>query len=622
MNLDIHVWTAKGEESEFSFDRFADASRTADSGIRIALGGDLPYRVTVTPPPDDRVLRIAYRLSVPLRNFREVIVPDTGRHYSTTTQLVGFWGSRQESRIDNVRMPLYIFTGLDQRPDLAFGVIGPNVETDFVVREPFHVRALISWKKRLTLEIVRGTPDYPLPDTVIGRRTDGSVVEHIYFLEGAGERHPTWIHTLREFSSELTRLAGRPPRTTTDSLFPYWCSWTDWFSGDVTEEVIEDNVAAGVKLGIRNYIIDDGWYGPGFDTGWDTKLSVGDWSVDIGKIPDLRELVRRIHAAGGKVLIWCAPHAVAPAARCFPARKRLLIADRTGELVLTSNQFHSLCFMCPEAREAMADLCAGFARNYGVDGAKYDLFNSVPGEPCRSAEHTHDTTSMIEGLSRTLERIDEKTRAIHPEYITELKQNYATPLLHHLGTVVRAGDTPYNPEGNFLRTAYIAAYTPYSLNDYQTIARTDSPESAAIMVITMMAVGIPSYSMDLTTLAPEHERLLRFYHEWYAANLGVLRRNRTPLDPRLEAWVASGEEKDIYFLTGRCDRLALLRSRRCDIVNGTSGDRIVLDLPEGAESSARIRSPFLAEPLVVPLPGGREIGLDVPRGAIAELTRL
>jgi len=92
------------------------------------------------------------------------------------------------------------------------------------------------------------------------------------------------------------------------------------------------------------------------------------------------------------------------------------------KLLMTSNGFHSLCFMCPEARGIMADICAGFIRRWDFDGAKYDLFNCVPNMKCENPEHRHDVSSMIEGLDKTLELIDRKTRALKKDYIVELRR--------------------------------------------------------------------------------------------------------------------------------------------------------------------------------------------------------
>jgi len=587
ISFEIEVATRSGGSCRFRLDSLSDTTAVADSGVRLELTGPPPCRVALTPPPGDRILSAAYVLCVPLRNFHETIVPDTGRGYSQQTQLVGFWGSRQASRINNVRMPLYVLTGQDHRPGLAFGVIGANVETDFVVREPAQRRALSAWMKRLTLEIRRGTDEFPLPDSAFD--ADGRLVEHLYVLEEPG--HDTWVHTLRDFSGHLARLRELAPRCPDTALEPYWCSWTDWFSGDVTEEVILGNVREGVALGIRNFIIDDGWFGPGLDSDRDVQLNIGDWREDSAKIADLRGLVEQIHAAGARAILWCAPHAVGPKADCLPRRRKLLIREADGGLLMTRNGFHSLCFQCPEARRAMGELCAGIIKRYGADGAKYDLFNCVPDGPCCSREHQHDTPSPIEGLARTLAEIDALTRAVRPDCITELKQNYATPHLYAHGSVVRAGDTPYNAEGNFLRTAYIQAYTPFALNDYETITNDDSPEAAAAMIVKMLAVGAPAYSMDLCALRNEHKAVIRFLHGWYARHVGDLRSRRAPLDTELRTWRVEGRETDLYFVFDTESRLALPALRPAEVAVGTFAGRVELHLPREAGAQVIVESP-------------------------------
>jgi hypothetical protein len=250
-----------------------------------------------------------------------------------------------------------------------------------------------------------------------------------------------------------------------------------------------------------------------------------------------------------------------------------------GEIALTPNGFHTLCFQCPEARELMGDICAGLVERFGCDGAKYDLFNATPPGPCASREHEHDTTSPIEGLTRALALIDARTRALKSDHIIELKQNYATPYLHGYGTCVRAGDTPYNPEGNFLRAAYVQAYTPWAMNDYQTVTAADTPAEAACLILKMLAVGIPAYSMDLPSLPETHKRVLAFWHDWYARRLAILRRGRTPLDGRLAAWVARGESSNVYFLLNAESRLELPEAGDCEIVCGTFCPRLHLHFP-------------------------------------------
>jgi hypothetical protein len=207
---------------------------------------------------------------------------------------------------------------------------------------------------------------------------------------------------------------------------------------------------------------------------------------------------------------------------------------------------------------------------------------------------------MIEGLARTMAMIDEKTRAIKGDYIVELKQNYATPYLHGYGTMVRAGDTPYNSEGNFLRTAFVNAYTPYSLNDYQTITNSDSPEAAACLIVKMLAVGIPAYSINFTVLHEHHKKAIAFYHAWYRRRLPGIACQRTPQDGRLNGWLASLADEDVYFLLNDDNRVSLRRKRPCQILNGTFRRELQILLPGAATVAISAASPNGERPVATP----------------------
>ena len=588
--LTISVQTRAGRAARAEGTTLRDWTRAID-GFVVHYRTGLPALVTCTPPPGETLASIRYELTVPLRNFREVIVPDSGRTYRPRRQLVDFWSGKWQTRVNNVLMPVFIFTGQNGESELAFGVIGRNVETDFSTTEPKQERALQAWMKRLTLVIERGVEGFPLPDSVAMANSDGSVAERLYCREGSELAGQTWWHTLREFSDLLQCHAGHAPRTTAATLEPWWCPWTDWHSDRVNHDLMIANVRAGLDLGIRNFIIDDGWFGPGLDSPLTTTLTMGDWREDRTKFPDLRATVAEIHQSGGNCILWCAPHAVFPASAAFAQRRPLLIMKEPGVPALTGNGYHPLCFRSPEARAAMADLCLELAERYGTQGAKYDLFNNVPCDPCANPDHTHDTHSMVEGLGLLLEEIDRRTRARQPDFITELKQNYGTPWLHHAGTCMRAGDTPYNPEANFFRTSFINAYTPYSINDYQTVSNADSPEAGMAIIIAMLAAGIPTYSMDLVALAEPHRQSLKFYHAWYHRHLAAFHRRREPQSPSLGAWTVDDGAMELHFLVHDENRLRVAGNRPAEILVGTFCDRLILSVAEPAPFSAIITNP-------------------------------
>jgi hypothetical protein len=530
-SLKINVILRSGKQALFEGITPGKSFRKADQGITLEIGAGSPSPVTVTPPGrQDPLKSVEYRLTTDMMNYHKVIVPESGRWYIGNNMLmVSFWRHKSDSAVNDFKMPLYIFTGQDLCAAMAFGVVGAMYETSFRTLEPTTNRALIAYMRRLTVQIKRGTDLYPIPDSVALARPDGAVTEHLYFITAADRPRTPWVMVLREFADHQKRLFDLPDVTTDNSIAPLWCSWTDWFSDDVTDQVILRSVREGVRLGIRNYIIDDGWFGPGLDNDYDVKLNIGDWDPDPAKIKDMPKLVKDIRALGGVPIIWCAPHAVAPDAQCFEQRKKFLIRDDAGQLLMTPNKFHSLCFMNPQARQIMADICAGFITRWDFDGAKYDLFNCLPLSRC-TADHEHDGASMMEGLEKTLALIDTSCRRLKSDYIVELKQNYGTPFLARWGTMTRAGDTPYNTEGNFLRTLYVQAYSPYAVNDYQTITSQDSPEAAACIVLKMMAVGIPTYSIDFDRLCQANKDVIAHYNRFYLDHKETFKRFRIPLD--------------------------------------------------------------------------------------------
>ncbi len=577
MEYSIFVCSSNNRETEFT-DIPLSEGELSNNGIKLQIS---PYKdvISVILSPEDKsetIARIIHRITIPLRNFHNVICPDTGRDYFKVSQLVDFWTEKRQSVISNVRLPLFIFNGQDHTAEFAFGIIGRNYESAFQCREPRNNRALLAYTGRLSLEISRGVPGSPIPLEYAAESDDKSIVEYLYLRNMQGEERSPWVTVLREFCDYHYSFYNIEQEQPEAGLEPYWCSWTDWLSDDVTEELILSQVKKGTRMGIKNYILDDGWFGPGLDKDYEFDLNIGDWEADPEKVSDVRRLSEQVRKLGARLIAWCAPHAVGIGAACHQQRLPYLVKDRDQKLVLTKNRFNILCVQNPEAREIMADICVKIASEYCTDGAKYDLFNCIPDVPCHAGHH-HDSRSKLLALEKLLELIWQRTREVNPDYIIELKQNYGGPFLARYAAVMRAGDTPYNPEGNFVRTAYLQGYTPYALNDYQTITNNDCPRDAASMIIKMLSAGIPSYSMDLCALNSELNSVITYYNDWYMETIckkKVFR--RIPLDGDLNVWKCRTEEKDIFFLINGAHAVAIDPERRCLLLNGSVHDLIII----------------------------------------------
>ena len=117
--------------------------------------------------------------------------------------------------------------------------------------------------------------------------------------------------------------------------------------------------------------------------------------------------------------------------------------------------------------------------------------------------------------------------------------------------MTRAGNASYDPEGNFLRTLYVQAYSPFSMNDYQTITSEDAPEDAACLVIKMLAAGIPAYSIDFDRLCEANKKVLAHYNGWYNENVKRFRQYREILDGGCGVFRLAGADLDLLFLVNQ-----------------------------------------------------------------------
>lgn len=624
MKYTIQVITNTGRTIHFENLSIEGDKKTCE-GITIDLCKENDrFKVTVKPVDiNETIMQIAHRMTVGLRNFHNVIIPDSGRDYFKMTQLVDFWILNKKSTVNNVCMPLYIFNGQDHNTGFAFGIIGKDYETSFSCIEPHKNRALLAYFKRLTIEISRGYQECPIPVEISEANEDKSITEYLFLRDFPEKSEEPWIVTLRQFCMHHSHLYDLKLPVSKPGMEPLWCSWTDWHSDNVTEDVILENVKIGIPLGIKNYIVDDGWFGPGLDSDWSVALNIGDWDTDKTKIPDVRELSRKIRALGGKSIIWCAPHAVGEQAECFKERLPLLVKDEKGSLVSTANKFNILCLRSSEAREVMADICLKLARDFETDGAKYDLYNCIPDIKCCNHDHEHDTDSMLIGLTRTMELIWNKVRKENPEYIVELKQNYGGPFLAQYGTMMRAGDTPYNPEGNFIRTAFIQAYSEYAINDYQTINNFDTPEYGAMIIIKMLAAGIPTYSMDLARLNEKHLTVLKNYNNWYLELISKIDNyTRTPLDADLNLWHLDTLKEDIYFVINNSSKIKVHVNKSFFVLNGTAFDEVVLGCDEICNYNFKIFDCFGKQISTEDYELGKSLVIKVPVGGMLKADKI
>lgn len=515
---------------------------------------------------------------LPLLNLHQIVVPDCGRNYPDALHPLSLWGKTYQVSAPNNGHPLMILVDQSGAAAASVGVVGPSREVSISCVQPGKSRnraTLVAFSGELQLE-------FRVPSEGFRHAAQGvdEVRESIYL----GEPAPSWFHALRSYTDLCKERFGLEYTVEDDAYRPIWCSWTAYYSAHMNQELVLKNAQEAKKLGMGSIIIDDGWFGPGLDVE-DATLTIGDYRPDPVRFPDLPGLSKSVKDLGLKLLLWTAPHACAPDSQFRKSAGDMLI-HCGGELYLTRNGFHCLCPCNPGARRYICDELVRMVREYGVDGFKHDLYNCLPMQPC-DAGHEHDTSSMIEGLDTLMREVWETLRGELPNGVLELKQNYGNVFSAQYGSMVRAGDTPYDIDLNLLRCFYPQTYAGTVLNDYLAWSKHESPEDVGRMLVKMIAAGVPSFSVDLLSLPDSHKQVIKSWLDYYNARVALWKKRREPQDARLEVWQIDTPDQLWTAVTAGCGPVVLEHRPLVTIANAGVTDDILVKSAARFSGAAR-----------------------------------
>jgi len=522
---------------------------------------------------------VTYRFSQVLRNFSKIIVPDCGRFYPTLKHGLSSWENAAGFgvTVNNWGNPFVAFVDQADRCALAVGIVGAPLETHFRNEMPGQAEkrdTLVVYKHLLTFRFDR--PAYGVRAGKITRWDDAVF---------AAVNVPSWFHALRAYGEASKRyLKLGPYPKTSAALDPVWCSWTAWNSDDLTSDLILTNARHARELGIRGMLIDDGWFGPGLDTDLDWVAN-GDYEPDPKKIPDMTKLVADLRAMDMCAILWMGPVTVSPDSKAFKKTRHLLQHVDGVPHVHKANKMHVLCAANPDARKYIIAMMVDLLKRFDVDGFKVDLYNNMSPHAC-DGPHEHDCRSNIEGLDRLMKDMWAAIRAVKPDVLMELKQNYGNIRAAQYGTMVRAGDSPYDTDINLERALYVAAYAPVTHNDYAVWTAKESPRDLGIMLTKQMIGGVPTFSVNLADMPRLHKDILKgwldLYHEWKTLWMG----NRlTPQTGICDVWERADRNRAWYALIYGAPEVTIAPKKSIWLCNGTGRDSLYV----------RAKKPFTAK---------------------------
>lgn len=386
---------------------------------------------------------------------------------------------------------------------------------------------------------------------------------------------------LRDVAAWWASLPGFEPAPVPETArLPMYSTWYS-FHQALDPGRVEEQCRLAKELGCEAVIVDDGWQTTSNERGY---AYTGDWRPTPEKIPDMRAHVDRVHALGMEYLLWYSVPFVGRESEAYARFSDKLLGEIEGMGAgVLDPRF-------PEVREYLISTYETAMQEWDLDGFKLDFVDSFEPPPDHPLEYGagRDHDSVPGAVDRLLTDVIARLRETKPDVMVEFRQSYVGPLMRKYGNMFRAADCPNDAVENRVRTLDIrllcgntAAYA-----DMLMWNREEPVESAALQLLNVL-FSVPQVSVLLDDLPQEHTEMLSFWLSFWREHRDVLLDGTlAPLHPEslYPVVLATTDTKQVAAVYGNAvvphggpvpETLLL--------VNGTLGERVVLELAENAD---------------------------------------
>ncbi len=495
-------------------------------------------RLSLASPEPADPPRLALTFSLPQRDMQGTWTPTHGRN----RQIHPNWSGQKNVSRATFSAPLYSFYNLSGQNRLTFALsdaLSASALSAGVCEETGRIqcKAEILTERTAPLshyEVVLriDTRDLPLRD----------VLESI----------SNWWAGMEKYRP------AKAPEIASAPMYSTWYSFHENLDADALVRQCE--LAAG--LGCEAIIVDDGWQTRGERNGY---AFCGDWQPL--KIPDMAQLVRRVHQTGLKFLLWYAVPFMGYQSENWQRfqDKLLFRRDRSSAGVLDPRY--------PEVREFLINTYVEAMEQWDLDGFKLDFVDSFrpeEGTPVGDGDG-RDIASVALAADTLLSDLIQRLRGIKSDVLIEFRQRYIGPAMRKYGNMFRAADCPGDAVTNRIHCVDIrllCGQTPCH-GDMLMWHGSESVSAAALQLLSVL-FAVPQISVKLDELPEDHLAMLRFYLDFWKRYRKVLLAGRlepaapvslypsvqardetttiTVVYDRCVAWVPGPLGKEIYII--------------------------------------------------------------------------
>lgn len=431
------------------------------------------------------------------------------------------------------------------------------------------------------------------------------------------ERDIFWSKPVEDATAWIVASNGFKPAYVPEAAFdPLYSTWYAFWQ-DVTDKRLEKEFAPAAELGMKTFILDDGWQ---IEKPLGVYGTTGDWLPAPSRFPDMKGHVAKAHKAGLKYLVWAALPKVGHASEAYKRFKGKFLLDEPVEScsAMLDPRF-------PEVREYLAATFAARLRDWDLDGLKLDFIDNMSypavdpaitenfaGRDIKSIPHAVDVL-----MKEVLRRISE----VKKDALVEFRQQYIGPAMLQYGNIFRSLDCPNDLVANRRQIADLRLTSMRQAvhADMLVWNRDDTPENAGRMILSAIFAAV-QYSMQLDGLKKSHRDVIRhwiaFANEHREALLkGEFRPHHHDLCyPWIESWSAKERIAAVY-----CDGIivpVLDDGKKTIVLNASSARGVAVEMKGEGARRVEFRDVFGRKSGETTLSKGI-VRLDVPESGYA-----
>ena len=422
-----------------------------------------------------------------------------------------------------------------------------------------------------------------------GIREEGSLlkIQLVYFdaVEAPLARYETRVRfdarpkyfgdAVRESVAWIEKSAGYVPCKAPEAAFdPLYSSWYN-FHQDVHAADLEAELAIAAKLGMKAFIVDDGWQTDDTNRGY---AFCGDWQVSKRRFPDMAAHVKRVQDMGIKYMMWYSVPFIGCKSANYERFKGKFCSKRRrlGAAVLDPR--------FPDVRKFLVDTYVKAVKDWNIDGFKLDFIDSIQfdGEDPAVKENYagRDIKSLPLAVDTLMTEVKNALVAIKPDILVEFRQSYVGPAIRKYGNMLRVGDCPGNMRRNRFAMANLrlASGATAVHSDMLEWNFSETPERAALYVINSM-FGVVQYSVMLRNAPKEHLAMIEKWIKFSQDHRDTLQNGRfVPHHPELQYPVieAIGKDETVIGLYDDGRVVDVLSGRKTFVMNASGKDSFVV----------------------------------------------